>query len=789
MRRFVSKLISRLVAQEKKTEAPKPKTLATRVGVLDAMDDGDPLDTRRRQAGWQVEKPEFKLKTISDFPLYEASEGGKLVRVGDAAPKPVWRVMDDAVDNVNAFGGQSDYAVPQAILDWYQSQSFIGYQACAIIDQQWLVNKACSMPGEDAVRHGWKVKAKGEEKELSKEQLDALNSYDTAYNIKSNLAEFDRYKNVFGIRVAIFKVDSDDKDYYEKPFNIDGITPGSYKGISQVDPIWMMPMMSAESTSDPSDIHFYDPEYWIISGVKYHRSHLIIARGPQPADILKPTYIFGGIPLTQRIYERCYAAERTANESPLLAMTKRTTALHVDMEKGILNERKLLAKLAIWLRFRDNHGIKVLGKDETMEQMDTSLADLDSVIMNQFQLVSAISKVPSTKLLGTSPKGFNATGEFEMKSYHEELESVQEHVMMPLLMRHYMILCRSLEIDLAVEAIMEPVDSMTAAELADLNYKKAQTGEILVNTVAAISPDEERNRLREDKHSGYNRLVDEDANEEPGMTPENIAALEKGEGAEETGEGNAAGAAGTPPAVASAPAAAAAKKPDASVPDEDPEVASATINAKTVQVLSMLAKKLELIESALTPEGVDLPRGVVPGRTVNAGVTGVQPSVVGIHGVVPEMEAHKLPKIKIGGLMVSVENPRGTIRKGSDLDGTQWQSKMTNHYGFIRGTLGADGEEVDCFVGPNLKAPTAFVIDQNTPDSGDFDEHKVMLGFDTIDQARQAYCEAFPADWTGLAGITPMSLAELKGWLSGGALENPLSETNIGTTGNAPMVS
>ncbi|MFL9599050.1 anti-CBASS protein Acb1 family protein, partial [Aeromonas veronii] len=68
-----------------------------------------------------------------------------------------------------------------------------------------------------------------------------------------------------------------------------------------------------------------------------------------PPDILKPTYIFGGIPLTQRIYERVYAAERTANEAPLLAMSKRTSTIHVDVEKAIANEDAFNARLAFWI--------------------------------------------------------------------------------------------------------------------------------------------------------------------------------------------------------------------------------------------------------------------------------------------------------------------------------------------------------------------------------------------------------------------------------------------------------
>ena len=139
-----------------------------------------------------------------------------------------------------------------------------------------------------------------------------------------------------------------------------------------------------------------------------------------------------------------YAAERTANEAPLLALNKRTTTIHVDTDKALLNEKSFLEKILLWIKYRDNHAVKILGKEETMEQFDTSLTDFDSVIMNQYQLVAAIAKTPATKLLGTSPKGFNSTGEFESISYHEELESIEEHTMDPTLDRHYAISMRHL---------------------------------------------------------------------------------------------------------------------------------------------------------------------------------------------------------------------------------------------------------------------------------------------------------------------------------------------------------
>jgi phage-related protein (TIGR01555 family) len=757
----------------------------------------DPLDPIRKQKVWKDAEPTFKLRGVNEFPVWDGFAGEQPVHVvkaiGDAALKlrEQGAIMDDGDGTGTGMlkGGASEYTVPVHLQSWYLSQSFIGYQACSIIAQNWLVDKACSMAGEDAARNGWVIKARGGD-DLEKPEHDAILQADKEYKIKDNLIELNRFKNVFGIRVAIFKVKSADPLYYEKKFNIDGITPDSYEGISQIDPYWMMPVMTTVGTGDPSAIHFYDPEYWVISGKKYHRSHLVIVRGPQPADILKPTYIFGGISLCQRIYERVYAAERTANEAPLMAMSKRTMAIHADLDKVMADQESFEQRLLTWIRYRDNHGVKVLGKEEAMEQFDTNMSDFDSIIMNQYQLVAAIARVPATKLLGTSPKGFNATGEFEMKSYHEELESIQEHVMMPMLERHYDILCRSKGISTQVEVVCNSVDSITAKERAELNDLKAKTGTELINN-GTISPDEERNRIKDDEHSGYNRLEDDSAETTPGMTPENIAKLQTAGAKEEQ-----AGAVNT---EASAGAMVSKKgEPGAEGSETDtvegaggfagdplqaliPAIAQGLVSRKggAAQIdptQALLALVLHQIVGQNKPQEGPAIQGTRPGTSRTARPTVVpssQSTTASNHvatrdaKVVGPMHHKKLPKLRLDGLNIVIENPRGTVREGMNMDGSEWSVEMPDHYGFIKGFDGADGDEVDCFIGKNVRAKDVYVIAQNDSE-GEFDEYKCMIGYDSEGQAVEAYHAAHDENFKGFDSCRTMSMDDFKNWLDAG---------------------
>lgn len=410
-------------------------------------------------------------------------------------------------------------SLPEELLGWYASQRFIGYQTCAMISQHWLVDKACTMPARDAVRHGFDIGAYSDGKEpLEDDQTNAITEAikraDKSYRLYHNMREFVRMGRVFGIRVAFFKMRNPPTGYYENPFNIDGVKPGDYEGIVQVDPYWCIPLLSTEAASDPTSIHFYEPEWWIIRGQKFHRSHLCIFRNGEVPDVLKPMYSYGGVSVPQRIMERVYAAERTANEGPQLAMTKRLTVQNTDLSAAYADQEKFLEHMAQWSYYRDNYGVKFADTEDTVNQFDTSLADLDAVIMTQYQIVAAVAGVPATKLLETTPKGFNSSGEYEADSYHEELETIQANDLTDFVNRHHSIVMRSMvepELGLApgavrIEIDWLPVDSPTAKEYAEINKINADTDAVLAG-IGAIDAVEVRTRLRGDNNSGYADLA------------------------------------------------------------------------------------------------------------------------------------------------------------------------------------------------------------------------------------------------------------------------------------------
>lgn len=129
-------------------------------------------------------------------------------------------------------------------------------------------------------------------------------------------------------------------------------------------------------------------------------------------------------------------------------------------------------------------------------------------------------------------------------------------------------------------------------------------------------------------------------------------------------------------------------------------------------------------------------------------------------------------RIRLNGFDIAIENPKGSTRRGTALDGTEWESNMAHHYGDIKGTKAADGDNLDVFVGDNPSSQRAYVVDQINPD-GSFDEHKVLLGFDSLEQARKGYLDNYEDGWQGLGDISETPVENLKQWVSEGAMELP----------------
>jgi 5'(3')-deoxyribonucleotidase len=142
-----------------------------------------------------------------------------------------------------------------------------------------------------------------------------------------------------------------------------------------------------------------------------------------------------------------------------------------------------------------------------------------------------------------------------------------------------------------------------------------------------------------------------------------------------------------------------------------------------------------------------------------------------------ESGLYKKGDLVLKGIKIKIENPRGGIRWGFGEDGKKWVTRMKNHYGYIAipGAEGADGDKIDCFIGDKFRNNLAFVVNQKNPETGIFDEHKIMLGFDTIEEAEKAYRDNYKSNWQGFDSIKQTNTKKLREWLQAGNKTEPFS--------------
>jgi len=142
-----------------------------------------------------------------------------------------------------------------------------------------------------------------------------------------------------------------------------------------------------------------------------------------------------------------------------------------------------------------------------------------------------------------------------------------------------------------------------------------------------------------------------------------------------------------------------------------------------------------------------------------------------------ESGIYKKGDLVIKGIRIKIENPKGSIRFGFDERGTKWINRMKNHYGYISHKRDAiDGDKLDVFIGDNFSNNKCYVVNQGR--GGVFDEHKIMLGFNSLDEARESYFNNYQKGWKGLMSIIPTNTKLLREWIESGNLMEPFRGKN-----------
>ena len=141
-----------------------------------------------------------------------------------------------------------------------------------------------------------------------------------------------------------------------------------------------------------------------------------------------------------------------------------------------------------------------------------------------------------------------------------------------------------------------------------------------------------------------------------------------------------------------------------------------------------------------------------------------------------EASNYKMAHIYFSGFKITIENAKGSKRYWKDKNGNDKYTVLKNHYGYFSNSKGKDGDNIDVFLGNNQDSNIIYVIDQKK-ENGAFDESKVMLGFNSKKEAKDAYLSNFEKNWKGFKSITGVHKNIFKKWLyDGKKQQKPFAE-------------
>jgi len=610
--------------------------------------------------------------------------------------------------NVVPSGQKSAIAMDSTSFDYanehFQGQGFMGYSALSMMALRSEYSEAVRVISAECARKWIQLKSTSTDVDLA-EKIAKLTEEMERLNLRDKFRIALEHDGFFGRGQIYINIDNCPPEKRGMPLVISDktIKQGSLKGFSNIEPIWTTPQNY--DTVDPASQDFYNPRAWWVLGTNTHSDRLLTIVSREVPDMLKPAYNFGGVSLIQIMQPYVERWWRTVEAVSNLVNNYSTSGIKTDMgsilQSGYQSDETafsaagtLLNRIRMFVETRDNRGMMILDNNsEEFFQFNVPLAGLDSLLAKAQEQMCMPCHIPLVKYTGITPSGLNASSDGEIRVFYDWIHSEQEKTMRQPLTKILQIMQLSLfgEMDNSITFDFLPLEEMTEAQEASIRQIN-QAVDVGYIEAGVLAPEEARVRLRAEKNSGYQNLAD-DVPELPEDEPDN---------------------------------------------EEKTEMNAEALAADAMTLEATVQAAIERLEGDKGQAGI--PSELA--KELNTRLTQSQ-------------RYPKLHTLNIGGLSIAIENPVDTIREGVDDEGKAWRVTMRDHYGYIEGCTGHDGDGLDIFLKPNTPedwAGDVFVIEQHL--GGQYDEDKCMVGYDDEDEAEAAYRANFDEDWQGFGDIT-----------------------------------
>lgn len=391
----------------------------------------------------------------------------------------------------------------------FQYGGFRGYPYLAMLSQAPEYANVHAVFADEITRTGIKITSSADEPALVEHMEDLL----IKYGVKDIVHHAVFHDSLFGVAHIYIDTGADDHEKQNPLFKDPRKVNGKLKGFRLVEPVWMYPAMY--NANDPLADNYYRPDAWFVMGKTVHASRFIDLVSRPVSQILKPSYNFGGLSLTQLMEPYVNAWEQIRQEIPKIINAFTLSGLKTDMDARMRNPAEFKRRIDLMAEYRNNRGVLALDKEEEFFQVNTPMTDLEKLAANYQEQLCIPSRMPVIKLLGNLPPGLGSSGQGEIDVWHETVAGIQERDVRPLLkaMLDYIMLAELGGIREEIDFEFNPLEEMSDIDLADVRLKNAQALSTL-QTAGTIDTADGHQWLMNDPHSGFGFLKDTEYEQE-----------------------------------------------------------------------------------------------------------------------------------------------------------------------------------------------------------------------------------------------------------------------------------
>lgn len=394
------------------------------------------------------------------------------------------------------------------------AQTFIGYPSCSLLAQDGLMQAGVCTLADEMVRT-WPVYACAEAG--GADDAARLNEAAEALDVRGAFQRMAEYCGYFGGGMIWLDLGKT-REELAKPISLSPafIAPGSLKRLVPVEPYNCAPL--DYESADPLDKWYFRPRLWYVTGVgPVHASHFLRFVPAEPPLLLRPSYNFFGVPQVQVALDYLRHFTGTRESAARLLRKFSLTVLKTDMDAVLYgsDDSGVRARLQHLADHRDNDGIYAISnEDEEIVQLNTPLTGVTEIVRQALELLACVWRIPVVKFLGISPGGFNATGESDLRSFYDHVESQRAKIFGHNFETLTRLLCLSTLGREARDIGWEwpSLWTMTRRERAEIAKIEADTAAVYFN-IGALAPEEIRAALAGEDGGRYAGIDPEDAPE------------------------------------------------------------------------------------------------------------------------------------------------------------------------------------------------------------------------------------------------------------------------------------